>query len=267
MEEQPNITKESLRPRQEKPKEKSKTKLELFMELGKYNETTNTTRIVNKDEFVGEYDSLFFRNGGDWCRDTTMKKSKYKLATMKKNGKINFLWDGPSDEEKKKIEEEFKEKCQITKGNKVYYFKIFGIKDESLGRPIRKDIIEHYKKKSCCVCGSNSDLVCDHKNDLYNDPRVLDTKTQTLDDFQSLCNHCNLQKRQVSKDTRATGKRYGATKIPSLEIWGIDFTTGNETFDPKDINTMVGTYWYDPIDFMKKIKEKINKEKVNNVKE
>ena len=124
-------------------------------------------------------------------------------------------------------------------------------------RPIRKDIHEYHKKMGCVVCGSHSDLVTDHKNDLYNDPRVLDAKTQTIDDFQCLCNHCNLQKRQVSKKTKELGKRIGATAIPSYAIFGIDFVEGDETFDEKDINAMVGTYWYDPVEFAKKLKNKL----------
>ena len=39
----------------------------------------------------------------------------------------------------------------------------------------------------CIVCGSASDIVIDHKNDLYNDPRVLNSDTQVPDDFQTLC--------------------------------------------------------------------------------
>lgn len=124
-------------------------------------------------------------------------------------------------------------------------------------RPIRKDIHDHHKLIGCVVCGSRSDLVTDHKNDLYNDPRVLNAKTQTIDDFQCLCNHCNLQKRQISKKTKEIGKRIGATTIPSLAIFGVDFIEGNETFDETNINAMVGTYWYDPVEFMKKIKEKM----------
>ena len=122
-------------------------------------------------------------------------------------------------------------------------------------RPIRNDIHEYHKKMGCVVCGSHSDLVTDHKNDLYNDPRVLNVKTQTIDDFQCLCNHCNLQKRQVSKKTKEIRKRIGATTIPSYAVFGIDFVEGDETFDEKDINCMVGTYWYDPIEFARKIKE------------
>ena len=122
-------------------------------------------------------------------------------------------------------------------------------------RPIRKDIHEYHKSMGCVVCGSHSDLVTDHKNDLYNDPRVLDSNTQVRDDFQCLCNHCNLQKRQIAKMTRETGKRFPATKIPSLAPFGIDFIQGNETFDLEDPHAMVGTYWYDPVEFMKQVKE------------
>lgn len=118
-------------------------------------------------------------------------------------------------------------------------------------RPIRKDIENYHKKMGCVVCGSKSDLVTDHKNDLYNDIRVLEAKTQTIDDFQCLCNHCNLQKRQVAKKTKQTNKRYGATNIPGLRIFGVDFISGDEAFDKNDINALKGTYWYDVISFNK----------------
>ena len=85
-------------------------------------------------------------------------------------------------------------------------------------RPIRDDIHKIIKSKPCVVCGSKSHLVTDHKNDLYNDLRVLNSKTQILDDFQCLCNHCNLQKRQISKQTKIEKKRYGATNIPHLAV-------------------------------------------------
>ena len=144
--------------------------------------------------------------------------------------------------------------------HKVTALRLNGFNTDKLhgaSRPIRSDIHAYHKQFGCVVCGSNSDLVTDHKNDLYNDPRVLDSKTQTLDDFQCLCNHCNLQKRQIARVTRETELRYGATHIPLLNVFGVDFIYGDDTFDKNDVNAMVGTYWYDPIAFMTYIKNNL----------
>ena len=151
---------------------------------------------------------------------------------------------------------EFKRKNDKPSG-KIEAIRTNGINEEKLlskNRPIRQDIRQYYKSQTCIVCGSHSELVPDHKNDLYNDPRVLDMKTQTIEDFQCLCNHCNLQKRQIAKKTMETGKRYGATNILSLSVFGIDFIEGDETFDKNNVDAMVGTYWYDPVKFMNYIK-------------
>jgi len=138
-------------------------------------------------------------------------------------------------------------------------------------RPIRSDIHYYHKQTigRCVVCGSKSELVTDHKNDLYNDPRVLNAATQTKEDFQCLCNHCNLLKRQISKKTLETGKRYSALNIPSMSIFGIDFIKGTEEFNPSDINAMVGTYWYDPVAFNRfiKLKLKLNSSRLMKVQD
>ena len=97
----------------------------------------------------------------------------------------------------------------------------------------------------------------DHKNDLYNDPRVLNSNTQTKEDFQSLCNNCNLRKRAVALKRDKEKKRQPPTPdILSINM-GINFTNGNEYYDPSDPNALVGTYWYDPIAFGKECR-KIN---------
>ncbi len=122
-------------------------------------------------------------------------------------------------------------------------------------RPIRKEIREHYLKSECVNCGSGSDLIIDHKNDLYNDPRVLCAETQEISDFQTLCNSCNLKKRAVSTKVKETNKRIGATTIPMLEPFNVDFIGGNENLDLSDPNAMVGTFWYDPVKFTEFIKK------------
>ena len=244
----------------EKKKKDKFSKIELFKQLGDYDNLTNQTRFVTKSEFIGDYSELFFKNGGDWCRQSTVNKSIYKFATMKANDKeIKIKWKA-TDEEAKEVEKDFNDNCVILKGNHVNYIKIFGIKNElqESNHPIKKNIKDYYKNKPCVNCGSNTDLQCDHKNGLYNETRVLNINTQTLDEFQSLCRHCNCQKRQVEKKTRETSIRYGATKIPALKVLGIDFVEGDETINFEDINALKGTDWYDPVEFMKQVKIKLS---------
>jgi len=120
-------------------------------------------------------------------------------------------------------------------------------------RPIRKDIKDYYKQCACVSCGTMSDLICDHKNDLYNESRVLNRLTQTIHDFQSLCNHCNLQKRQIAKIELHTLRLYSAKNIPSYAVYPISFPWEVIAFIPSDINAKKHTYWYDPIEFNRKI--------------
>ena len=54
---------------------------------------------------------------------------------------------------------------------------------------IKTELLEKYRY--CIHCGIHKNLCIDHKNDMYNDARVLNEKTQVEDDFQVLCNKCN----------------------------------------------------------------------------
>jgi len=139
----------------------------------------------------------------------------------------------------------------------IYNPNIFSIEQcTNIHRPISKKIIDYYKKISCVVCGSNTDLICDHKNDYYNDIRVLHIKTQRVDDFQSLCNHCNLQKRQICKKEKETQIIYNARiqhPIFRETYKHIKFPWEFKTFDINNIYTKYDTYWYDPIEYQRKI--------------
>jgi len=76
---------------------------------------------------------------------------------------------------------------------------------------------------------------------------------QKLSDFQPLCNHCNLQKRQVLKDEYKNNKIYSAKNIKKYSSFIIDFAWEKKVFDVKDVNTKKDTYWYDPVEFNNKI--------------
>tara|TARA_B100000963_G_C22633441_1_gene676213 strand:- start:906 stop:1655 length:750 start_codon:yes stop_codon:yes gene_type:complete len=129
----------------------------------------------------------------------------------------------------------------------VYYIQFFGLGESIIDEGIRSDIRKAICKRPCANCGTTAQIECDHKNDLKNDPRVLNKNTQTIDDFQALCKHCNDVKRGALKRTKDSGKRHPAPGFP------VAFTDGDETFNPEDPNWYVGTYWGDVADFKSKL--------------
>jgi 5-methylcytosine-specific restriction endonuclease McrA len=231
------------------------TNINLFLQLSSVNKQ-GISRFVNTNEFINQYAPLKLGNGGSWCRFDGKFGKKYKVTTIKNNGKILFSWD--DENEKSKIDEQINKAYQqkqlvLSKGNSIKYIKLWGFQNNTDNRPISEKIKKYYKNKCCVVCGSYNNTIIDHKNGLYNDICVLNVKTQRFDDFQVLCNHCNLQKRQTIKDMKNTGKRYSALNIPSISVFNIAFTQGNETYDKNDPNWGIGTFWYDPIDFYRKL--------------
>ena len=229
--------------------------IDLFKELAKYDEITTLSEFANTNMFIEKYACLQLGNGGSWCRFDGKFGRKNKVITVKENGKIKYSWI-PLAEEEHMLKEEVNQYREnhgipIKNGIGIQLIKICGIQDESYMRPIRVDIRNALKNQQCVVCGTTSNIEIDHKNGLYNNDRVLNEKTQTIDDFMPLCKHCNDQKRQVHKIMKETGKRYGATNIPQFKCKGVDFIQGDDTFDLNDPEAMIGTYWYDPVEFTK----------------
>ncbi len=230
---------------------KKTNKTKLFKKLSNYEPLTSISRFVNVAEFDGEYVELRFGNGGGWSRLDGDFGKKHKICVVKTNGTKRFSWT-PTEKEINEIEIELLN-YMFSKGTSIMLIKICGLQELSASRPIRTDIRKVLVTQPCVVCGTNSQIEIDHKNGLYNDPRVLNSKSQLIDDFQALCKHCNDQKRQTCVWQKKHNQRYPASKIPQLALFGIDFVEGNETFSETDINALVGTYWYDPVEFMKKI--------------
>lgn len=137
----------------------------------------------------------------------------------------------------------------VSGGTTVYWIQFFGFGEKIEDKGISHKIAKEIRKLPCANCGTRNDIQCDHKNDLKNDPRVLDTATQIMEDFQPLCRHCNDVKRGVKAFTVRTGKRFGATKMGFPQ----DFTQGDDTLDLGDPYWYVGTYWGDCLAFKKKL--------------
>ena len=248
------VKEKSEKPVKENSQKNTQSHIEMFKFLGNYNEETHETRFVNVSEFTNDFADLKFGNGGGWSRFDDSFGKKYRVCTIKCNCKIRYSVNC-SEEDKIKVDKEFNEmNIAKIKGNYITFIKIIGIPkmDDNSSRSIRSDIRAHFAKKHCVTCG-DSNIEIDHKNGEYNNPRVMTTSTQTIDDFQALCKHCNDMKRQTYVWQKKNNKRYPATNIPMFSHFGIKYVEGDETYDPKDPNGMVGTYWYDPVDFMKRI--------------
>jgi 5-methylcytosine-specific restriction endonuclease McrA len=132
-------------------------------------------------------------------------------------------------------------------------FRTIGFSREKFkSRPIRDDIRKGLLKnnKTCCHCGAHKDLCIDHKNDMYNDDRVLNKETQSADDFQVLCNRCNKdykhQANEREKKTRIVHSIKDLNLMPySNDKFIYPWESAIKKYDESDINCKIYTYWYD----------------------
>jgi hypothetical protein len=187
------------------------TNIELFLELAKPDEFGKSRRIY-ATEFVGKYSKLRSRNGYKWPEG------------------IPYLFErgGRGDE---------------------WFIQLTGIKSESNQRPIRRDIRAIIQTQRCVHTGfsgnSTNKLIIDHRNGRYDDVKVLDEKTQTIEDFQSLCNQANLQKRTDCGNCVQSGVKFDAKTLGFAK----SVCSGKIVWD----GSCVGCYWYDPITFKQSV--------------
>ena len=207
----------------------------------------NYTRIIHRDE-LRKYKKLDWGDNGigdRWCG----KKFNYSVIFANRHKTYSENDDDviPTD-----ALEQFYQNNVTGKAGIIGIF-VHSKRTYIIKRPIRKEIDREIKKMPCVCCGSKSDLICDHKNDIYNDESVLDVNTQCIDDFQSLCNHCNLQKRQIFREETVNNQIYSAKNLAPYRMYPFEFPWEKKTFDVKDVNTKNDTFWYDPVEFNKKI--------------
>lgn len=210
--------------------------------------TENFTKILSTDEIKTKYNDLYWGGNGlgnRWANKKFNYASIYGNHTIKKYTEDDC--NIPQD-----ILDKF---LNLYEKNKKGIIGIFVFSERIVkndDRPTSDSIKSIIRNMPCVNCAATSDIVCDHKNDLYNDERVLNTKTQLLSDFQPLCNACNLQKREICKKEKETGKLYSGKNIPALSHYQFDFPWEKKIFDINDINCKKDTYWYDPLEFHNK---------------
>ena len=208
-----------------KPYFREVTKPYLFVKIANPN-SEGVSRWILKTEFVGEYASLMFHNGADWCRKESSIAKYYVLEFDK----------------------------SVTPGNCVDRIRLNGYKAEEdrLGnQTIRNDIKKYYKEKRCVVLGTSNPEV-DHKNGWKNDDNVMkNLSTQRYEDFQPLSKAANDAKRQFCKECRKDGNRYDAKQLG----YPMSFYKGGKKHDGTSTGCE-GCFWYDPIEFRNHLTEK-----------
>jgi hypothetical protein len=208
--------------------------------------STNFTKIIPID-IIKQTKKLYW--GGNGVGDRWANK-KYNYGVVYSNKEPKIYSENDDDAIPPEILKAF---LETNKGTGIIGIFVFSNRENNQKRPINKIIHKEITSKSCVICGTKTDIICDHKNDLYNDERVLDSKRQKIDDFQPLCNHCNLQKRQVCKQETQTQKIYSAKNITRYQQYRFEFPWEKKVFDKTDIYCKNDTYWFDPVEFDKKI--------------
>lgn len=216
--------------------------------------TNNFTKIISTDEIEKHYPELDWGTNGSGNR---WANGKFNITVIYSDHTTRTYSDNAEDTIPADVFQEFLQCVNGSevkpKGRKIIGRYVHSKKTDDTGRPISVAICRKIRSRSCVVCGTRT-TICDHKNDLYNDARVLNTSTQNLDDFQPLCNHCNLQKRQVCITEKQTDRIYSAKNIQQYAAaYPYEFPWEKKAFDVNDPQCKEDTYWYDPVEFTRKI--------------
>jgi len=191
------------------------SKVDLFLELAKPDETGNSRKVLFS-EFVGEYEPLKLGNGGSWCRDDQSLAKQY-------------------------IIERFKE----GRGNEITAIQLFGFNTKKqIQKQIRSDIAKEISSQKCAVLHI-SNVEVDHKDGHRDDYENLKPENQKLQDFQPLSSAVNKAKRQHCKVCRETKQRFDARVL--------GFSKGSWCGNGKYRGTCVGCYWHDVKKFNQEI--------------
>lgn len=122
--------------------------------------------------------------------------------------------------------------------------------------PISNEIKNKIRFMRCINCGqdsNNGNTIPDHKNDLYNELRVKNIKLQKITDFQPLCIHCNLLKRNISQKERISGEIFSAKNMPKYKYINFKFHWEPKILNVNDIYSKYNSYWYDIEEFDRKV--------------
>ena len=211
--------------------------------------SSNNTQVISSEE-LNKYPKISCSKNGTGDR---WANKKFNYTSIYGNKKANKTYsENESDNKYNETIELFK-KNNINNLTNIIGIFVHSERLNRITRPINKSIRAKIICKACVSCGSHNDIICDHKNDIYNNNRVLNVKTQLNSDFQPLCNRCNLIKRAIYIKEIKNNKLYSAKELEMYKVYPFEFPWEKKVFDITDISTKDDTYWYDPIEFQNKI--------------
>ncbi len=129
------------------------------------------------------------------------------------------------------------EKRYDTNPRRLAYVRLVGNKQRHKTATIPATVRAHHSTKSCVHCGTGSNIQIDHK-----DGRKVHGATQNTNDFQPLCQHCNLVKRQACAECKQSNRRFDAKSLGYSKSW----LSGTRSYGTAGC---IGCYWHDPLEF------------------
>lgn len=204
---------------------------------------------------------IAFTSGDGIFRSDGRLGTEYKFFRFSKTldlKKLSNCWEGNITSEEEDMIKEIHSSLEWDRSGKTTeWIQFFGRFSESAPSypELREDLKSNMTApgRYCANCGSTKDLQCDHKNDLYNDPRMFNKSEQTEDDVQTLCRKCNMRKKVSGQKRDNTNKRQPPPPHRYVEgLFGVKFTEGSDYLDRDDPNWYKGTYWGDCLEYNKK---------------
>lgn len=134
--------------------------------------SSNNTQVISSEE-LNKYPKLSCSKNGTGDR---WANKKFNYTSIYGNKKANKTYsENESDNKYNETIELFK-KNNINNSTKIIGIFVHSERLNRITRPINKSIRAKIICKACVSCGSHNDIICDHKNDIYNNNRVLNVK-------------------------------------------------------------------------------------------
>lgn len=193
------------------------SKREIFLKCFPPDKRGRTRRVC-----IEELTEIYFEfgpgNGCDWARSRDGLGSEFIVKRYDRNGRIT------------------------NNGNAVHYIELAGYNRGTFKQTIPQEVRDFYRGCSCVRCHSKCHIQMDHKIGL----KIKTAKG--VEEYQPLCQRCNIEKREWCKKCRRTGLRPDPREVLAGTWWEdcpVGWIKGNRKLDRSLENPCEGCFCYD----------------------